>query len=203
MRLKSSHPINPVNKEFYQALENLLQPRKLSEKNRDSYLRLIYFIERSLRQLNIYNYEVGDIISEVCLRGQKFISREPIKNPGAWIRVTSYNIICEISRIQKKEILIDSNLIESNLKLRKYENAMLEQDNQQELKMLKQALQTIKESDRKILLLRAEGLSWKEVTKYLESDEKVLQHTTVRQRGKRALEKLRKAYQLIKLKQGD
>ena len=142
-----------------------------------------------LQQVDFY-----DVVPEVYLRGTKLIaSGEDIENPGAWIRVTSYNVIREMSREQKKE-QANSELIECQVAP---DNC--EENNEVELNILKTSLQDLSEKDRQILELRFfQNLSWKEVVTYLASTGEILTEANARQRGKRALKRLKKVFLSIK-----
>ena len=178
---------------FKLAIEGLLEPKTVTKpEEKESYLLLKNFIKRTLSQFNLKNTCVEDIISEVYLRGEKLInSGEDIRNPGAWIRVTAYNVIREIQRQKQKE-QPNSELVELKVSPQKTED---NQEREQNFLKLKQSLQSLNEKDRQILELRFfQDLSWQEVTEYFVSRGEVVASATVRQRGSRALKRLRKAY---------
>ncbi|MGD1702330.1 hypothetical protein [Dapis sp. BLCC M229] len=102
-----------AKKSFDLAIQGLLQPNKINNpQDRESLIVLAHYIKRSLKQFHLEQVDFYDVVSEVYLRGTNKINfGENIKNPGAWIRVTSYNVIREMSRQQQKE-QADSEFIE-------------------------------------------------------------------------------------------
>ena len=158
----------------------------------EQFLLLNHFIKRTLKQFKLNNICVEDVISEVYLRGVKLInSGEEIRNPGAWIRVTSYNVIREMHRKKQKE-QPNSELVELKVSPQETED---NQEKEQNLLKLKKLLQTLNEKDKQILELRFfQDKSWQEVIEYLVSQGEIVTNSTVRQRGSRALKRLRKAY---------
>lgn len=180
-------------KSFDFTVEGLLNPTTLTNSSeQNSCLLLKHFIKRTLAQFKLKNACVEDLISEVYLRGLKLInSGEEIRNPGAWIRVTAYNVIREMHREKQKE-QSNSELVE--LKVSSQENENYQETEENFLK-LKQLLKSLNDKDKQILELRFfQDLSWQEITDYLSSQGEVLTSATVRQRGSRALKRLRKAY---------
>ena len=171
-------------------LVNYSTTKKLNKK--ESFVLLNHFIKRTLAQFNLKNTCVEDVISEVYLRGVKVIdSGEEIRNPGAWIRVTGYNVIREMHRQKQKE-QPNSELVELKVSPQETENY---QEKELNFLKLRHLLQSLNEKDRQILELRFfQDKSWQEVTEYLVSQGETLTVATARQRGSRALKRLKKAY---------
>ncbi|MFM7877024.1 MAG: sigma-70 family RNA polymerase sigma factor [Microcystis panniformis] len=148
------------------------------------------FIKRSLRQFNLDSYyDPSDIISEAYIRGVRSISSgRVITNPLAWIRMVSHNIIRELSRNQNRQKADIAQLQDSVI----FEPSNIEDD----LELVQLAFKHLSPEDREIITLRTiEGLSWSEISKRLESDERqALQVAVLRKRGERAMQRLRKIY---------
>lgn len=184
-----------ARKSFDLTIKGLANPNTITDlQQRKSSIVLARFIKRSLKQFHLEQVDFYDVVPEVYLRGTKLIaSGEDLKNPGAWIRVTSYNVIREMSRKQKKE-QANSELIELQVAS---ENC--EETNEVDLNILKNSLEDLNEKDRQILDLRFfQNLSWKQVVTYLASTGEILTEANARQRGKRALKRLKKAFLSVK-----
>ncbi|MDJ0901569.1 MAG: sigma-70 family RNA polymerase sigma factor [Xenococcus sp. MO_188.B8] len=184
-----------AKKSFDSAIKGLANPKHISDlQDRKSSIVLARFIRRTLQQFHLGQVEFYDVVHEVYVRGTKLIaSGEDIKNPGAWTRVTAYNVIREMSRKQQKE-QANSELIESQVAP---DNC--EETKEIELNILKQSLQDLSEKDRQILELRFfQNLTWKQVVTHLASSEEILTEATARQRGNRAVRRLKKLFLSIK-----
>ena len=180
-------------KSFVLFIEKLINFSTITNPEEEkSCLHLRNFIQRTLKQFHLNNTCVEDVISEVYLRGVKLIdSGEEIRNPGAWIRGTALNVIREMHRQKQKE-QPNSELV----KLQAYpQDNESNREKEQNFFKLKNLLKDLNEKDRQILELRFfQDLSWQEVTDYLSSQGETLTVATVRQRGSRALKRLKKAY---------
>ncbi|NEO56192.1 MAG: sigma-70 family RNA polymerase sigma factor [Okeania sp. SIO3B5] len=179
-----------AKKLFDLAIEGLIQPRKINNpQERRSSTVLAYFIKHSLKQFHLEQVDFYDVVSEVYLRGtNKITSGENIKNPGAWIRITSYNVIREMNRKQQKE-RANSEYIESQVAPKSCKSW---EENELQLCILKRLLEELTEIERQILELRFfQDKSWKEVVDILTSTGQILTETNARQRGSRALKKLK------------
>jgi RNA polymerase sigma factor (sigma-70 family) len=197
----SYKPTLTAKEKFDVAIQAFLKPNHLEVEENISYAKLKNFIKRNLQQFNLHNIEVNEVVHITYLRGVKLIEDgEEIKNPIAWIRVTSFNVIRELSRKQKKHQPVDSNSIEYQMDLQQLSyDFTLEDADDADIKLLKLALQKLEPKDRQLLVLwKVEDLSWKEVVKRLASCGEVVSEATARQRGKRALERLRKVYGCMK-----
>lgn len=178
-------------KSFDFVIQGLSQPDKVKNpQERKSLFALAFFIKKKLKQLRLEQVDVYDVIAEVYLRGiKKITSGENIKNPGAWIRVTSHNVILEMSRKQKKE-QPDSEFLENQVAPK-----TCKENSEVQLNILRKSLENLSEKERLILELRFfQDLSWKEVRSILASKGEILTESNLRQKGHRALEKLKKSF---------
>ncbi len=184
-----------ARKSFDLAIKGLANPSIIKDaQDRKSSIVLDRFIRRSLKQFHLEQVDFYDVVPEVYIRGTKLIaSGVDIKNPGAWIRRTAYNVIREMSRKQQKE-QANSELIELQVAP---ENC--EETNEIELNILKQSLQNLSDKDRQILELRFfQNLSWKQVVTYLASQGETLTEANARKKGQRAVQRLKKAFLSLK-----
>ena len=190
MKLKTD-----AKKSFDLAIQSLANSKNIKDFH-DSLTSIVLreFIIRTLKQFHLEQVDFYDVVSEVYIRRTKTIdSGEHIENPGAWIRITSLNIIREMSRQQLKE-QANSEFIERQIAPNDRED-----NNEVELKILEKSLQTLTEKDRQILELKDfQDKSWKQVVADLADRGEILKEATVRQRGKRALERLKKAFWSLK-----
>lgn len=154
---------------------------------------LLALIQRNLRQFRLDSYyDPADIISEAYIRGIRSISSgKAIANPLAWIRMSTLNIIRQLYRNQNKRDLTQTDLAQLE------DAAIFKSSNvEDDLELVKQAFDHLSPEDREIITLRTiEGLSWSEISKRLTSEEKQsLQEAVLRQRGARAMKRLRQIY---------
>ncbi|NEQ84537.1 MAG: sigma-70 family RNA polymerase sigma factor [Moorea sp. SIO2I5] len=181
---------------FESAVKHLLKPTSLETKEATYYAALFNGIKSKLRKFNLPDDQIYEVINETYLRGIKLIeSGQEIENPGAWIRVTSFNVIREMSRKREKEQLWDSNLIEHQLAPEASNRLSSENSKDEDLRLLELALQKLEPKDNKLIVLRhIEGLSWKQVVNHLASNGEVVTEASARQRGNRALKRLRNRF---------
>jgi DNA-directed RNA polymerase specialized sigma24 family protein len=145
-------------------------------------------------------FEPHDILNDAYVRGKKFIgSGGIIRNPHSWLKSTSLNIIRENSRKQKKELLIEPELLELIPAFRVIEDSVVTQEDiDKNWKALLSSLDTLSRTDSegvRLLCLRAKGLSWKEIQQQLvKEDGEALNESTLRQKASRAKKTLRKIY---------
>lgn len=182
---------------FIQALLNL---NNLELEERKYYAVLANFIKCRLRQFNLHCVTMEDVIFESYIRGVKLIeSGQEIKNPAPWLRITSLNVIREMSRNKERQQLVNSDLRVQQIALEFSSSRASEKVNAEALKILELSLQKLQSMDYKIIVLREiKSLSWKEVVRNLANDGEIVTEASARQRGKRALERLRKIYFSIK-----
>ncbi len=164
---------------------------------------LFPFIQRYLQQFHITEREVSDIFNEAYIRGVKLIeSGEIIRNASAWMRTTCFNVIREISRKQRRSQPVEQSFLEYKIAQAQFKIcSSLEEVITSDLEIVQIALEQLNLKDKVLLHLRiVEGLSWQEVGKRLSLEEGKLQsEDTVRKRGQRALERLRKIWKSINL----
>lgn len=178
------------------AIKYLVSQRSLETKEARSYAALFNGIKKKLRQFNFPDDQIYEVINETYLRGIKLIeSGQEIENSRAWIRATSLNVIREMSRKQKKQQSWDSNLIQHQIAVEYSHSRSSENSEDEDLRLLELALKKLEPKDYKLIVLREiEGLSWKQLVSHLASNGEVVTETCARQRGKRALNRLRKNF---------
>ncbi|MGB5963593.1 MAG: hypothetical protein WBG73_23350 [Coleofasciculaceae cyanobacterium] len=161
----------------------------------------ILFIQRCLIQFNLSSqYEAHEILNDAYVRGRAFLhSGGIIRNIHSWLKSTSFNIIRENSRRQKREPLIDPEVVELIPCLRSLGDSVIsteEIDNK--WKALMNSLTALSHTDpegTRLLRLKAQGLSWKEIHQQLvKEDGEAPNESTLRQKGCRATKILRKIY---------
>ncbi len=164
---------------------------------------VIMFIESRLRQFKLNSrYEPYEILSEAYLRGQRFVQAgRPINSPIAWMKVTALHIIYELSRKDVRVLLADFNLERSALRAdsaveRLVERLVEREEIDTRLESLHLSLCLLSPADIKLLNLRwVENLSWRAVQERLQAEgEPVCSETALRQRGHRALTRLRQLF---------
>lgn len=164
----------------------------------------ISFIQRCLMQFHLATqYEAHEILNNAYLRGREFIeSGGIIRNPHSWLKSTSLNIIRENSRRQKREPLIDPELAELIPAFRVVEESVIgQEDIEYNWRALLDSLQELGRKDpegARLLRLKAQGLSWKEIHQQLvKEDGEAKSESTLRQKGCRATKMLRKIYHSV------
>lgn len=161
----------------------------------------ISFIQRSLMQFNLATqFEAHEILNDAYLRGRDFIrSGGIIRSPHSWLKSTSFNIIREISRKQKREPSIDPELVELIPCLRSIgESVVCKEKIDNNWNMLMNAFKVLGQTEpvgARLLRLRTQGLSWKEIHQQLVKEDGIApSESTLRQRASRAKKALRKIY---------
>lgn len=161
------------------------------------------FIRRSLRQFHLETrWSEACILNETYLRAYALIveKRKPIQVPLAWIRVTAYNVIMELSRDQRKLISIEENMLADwsrgvSATSHFDANSSLTHD----LDVLRKAFQNLESEEQRLLNLKIiEGLSWREIRNYLALEGKECTEAALRKQKERALRKLRSIYHSLK-----
>jgi DNA-directed RNA polymerase specialized sigma24 family protein len=158
-------------------------------------------IHRTLMQFHLASkFQAHDIFNEAYVRGIQFIrSGGTILNPHAWLRRTCFNIIREISRKQKKEKVLDPELVELIPALRGTEDSVIsDEDIEKNWQAQLSSFRTLHSTDPKgarLLRLQCQGLSWKEIRSQLvQEDGEAPCEQTLRQQASRAKKTLRKIY---------
>jgi RNA polymerase sigma factor (sigma-70 family) len=155
-------------------------------------------ITRMLRQYRLSGtYDAKEIISEAYARGIIKIEQGVfIQVPLAWLRRTCLNVTRDFKR---KQIKIDKPKLDGeaySLGGVAIEKIMLNED----LKAIRLALEKLSVEDQNILQARIfQGLSWQEIgDSLLSANALPVKPGTARQRGSRALVKLRQHYERIR-----
>ncbi|MGB7441945.1 MAG: sigma-70 family RNA polymerase sigma factor [Coleofasciculaceae cyanobacterium] len=157
-------------------------------------------IERFLRQFNLASrFEAHEILNEAYLRGKEFLDGGGvISNHHSWFKGTCLNIIREKSRQRSKEQLMEPNLLELFSSKFEQEKATERPEMANQIEALYKSLEILSQTDRegvKLLSLKSQGLSWREIHEQLISEEgEAPSESTLRQRGHRAKKNLRKIY---------
>ena len=176
---------------------------EILEQNNPHAYSIILFIQRCLIQFNLTTqYETYEILNDAYVRGRTFLhSGGTIRNIHSWLKSTSLNIIRENSRRQIREPLIDPEIAELLPCLRSIEDNVISQEEvNHKWKALMNSLFSLTDTDpegTRLLCLKAQGLSWKEIHQQLvKEDGYAPSESTLRQKGCRATKHLRKLYYL-------
>ncbi|NET61509.1 MAG: sigma-70 family RNA polymerase sigma factor [Symploca sp. SIO2E6] len=164
---------------------------------------ILPYIKRVLRQFKLYSYyEERDIFLESYARAVKNIEAGGVIDKiSAWFKATSYNVIRELSKAKKRQQLLINRLANEGRLIEESSHKISDDVIEGNVKkILQQSLLVLDSKDGMILKLRIiKGLSWKEICNHLvdigeevENNHKLEQR--LRQRGKRAIERLRKKY---------
>jgi RNA polymerase sigma factor (sigma-70 family) len=177
---------------FKSAVEKLLKPDNPHAKS------LFAFIRRTLGQYKLTGiYSESDIFNEAFERGLRKSESERIINPKAWLRSTSFNVMKENVRLAMKTTSLDEDIL-SDQEEECFEDLTFGNETFEVCrKAVVEAFSKLNHQDRKIIELRClEGRTWKDVREKLGENKTNL--PALRQRGQRALEKLRKEYHKIR-----
>ncbi|WP_017298126.1 RNA polymerase sigma factor [Nodosilinea nodulosa] len=193
-----SHPPSETQ-EFNRDVQFLLKPNNPHARS------LLAFITRTIHQfgLQVYITEI-DIFVEAYLRGVKYTqqNQEPIRQPKAWMRRTAYNIIreCKRDRLRYSAVAFDELMEQpseesAGTALEAIDDGAIANS----INAVMQALDALSPGDRNLIQWKVvEGLTWQQVQArcVTEGEERVSQ-ATLRKRGQRALERLRRAYHIF------
>lgn len=183
-----------IIEKFNQSIEILFKPNNSHARS------LLAFVRRTLWQFHLNkSYSEMEILIEAYLRGIHYLQKpsgKTISNPGAWVRVTAYNIIREYSRkrkVQRSRIVhtqSDFSLLDSTEVADETVTAL-------NIAAVFEAFKKLRHNDRKIIELRyLENRSWKDIREKLEEPKILI--STLRKRGQRALKRLRQEYHKIR-----
>ncbi|MGB3308652.1 MAG: sigma-70 family RNA polymerase sigma factor [Nodosilinea sp.] len=166
---------------------------------------LLAFIKRTIHQfgLQVYITEI-DIFVEAYLRGVRYTqqNQEHIHQPKAWMRRTAYNIIreCKRDRLRYSAVAFDELMHQGPAEADgTAPEAISDEAIGNAVNAVLQALEALSPSDRNLIQWKVvEGLTWTQVQARLvaEGEDRVSQ-ATLRKRGQRALERLRRAYHIL------
>jgi RNA polymerase sigma factor (sigma-70 family) len=160
------------------------------------------FIERTLKQFRLYSYydESEIFLQARILVIKKIQSGETIKNLPAYLKTIAFNVIRDLHKKRKSQdslinrLKIKSEIInDSNYSIPSYAT-------EANVKALCKAFEQLDMKERKILILReVHGCTWREIGDILvtrgeenKDNQKLVQQ--LRQKGHRALKRLRKIY---------
>lgn len=157
---------------------------------------ILFLIERNLLRFNLHNsYSPPSILNEAYIRGIKLIEAgKKINKPIPWVRATTYNIIRELSRKQRRSIEFKENI--QPLQDSVFKNNEGDDERTEEFARMKLALDKLEPEERELLMLKiVENLSWKQITQHLNSqDKKDKNEMTLRKRKERVLKRLHRIY---------
>ncbi len=167
----------------------------LSNQEECEFPPILRTIDRHIRQYQLQGrVDPYDVFNEAYTRAlKKFEAGEEIPLLPAWFRTTSFYIVCEWSRKQKRHDQADSIDDEAYHETVPHHRDAL---NRLDLMSMRDAYSQLPALDRKVLLMHASGRTWEEVARRLiESGEQSgsLDHVTqsIAQRGHRARRRLR------------
>lgn len=170
----------------------------LFDANNPDSLSFCASITRTLRQFRLGGtYEAKEVISEAYTRGVKQIKAGTLIDvPLAWLRGTCLHVIRELKRKQSRsdhpkfdpEGCVTEGVAFSEILLR------------EDLWAIQLALKRLSQEEHQLLCIRIfEGLTWQEIGELIsQPGDLPLSPGTARQRGSRALKKLRGYYELIR-----
>ena len=161
------------------------------------------FVNRTLRQFNINDiYSEVDVILETADIGRKKIKEgEIINNPGGYFRVVAYNVVRNLSQKEKRQKKIAQKLKHITESIHYPEYAISEEITENQVELLCKNWKKLSKLEQKILKLREiKDLSWEQIAKQLVADNDEVSDsrlvTRIRQKGYRALQKLRRNFNL-------
>ncbi|MBD3886264.1 sigma-70 family RNA polymerase sigma factor [Phormidium tenue FACHB-886] len=164
-------------------------------KSPDSHSLFLY-VQRLLHQFRLGKaYEVMDILVEVYARGVKCIENGTnIVNSQAWTKKVALNVIREFRRAADK---IDYYDLESQPQLAATSADVLsELVFESDLEVVQKSFGQLSLKDKSILQLRiVNGFSWQQISTLLTQEGEEISENVLRQRGYRALQRLRANYE--------
>jgi len=188
-------------REQWELLGHVVNEVLLSSGDSDTY-HILPFIKRVLKQFQLYSYyEERDIFLEAYARAVKKIEAGGVidKIP-AWFKTTSYNIIRELNKDKNRQQSLITRLANSGQIIGDNVYQIPEHIIDSNVKLLTKSLKELNSKDRIVLKLRIiYNLSWKEIGDYLvergqEVDNNPKLEQRLRQRGNRAMKRLRRIY---------
>ncbi|MEO1396447.1 MAG: sigma-70 family RNA polymerase sigma factor [Cyanobacteria bacterium J06634_5] len=156
--------------------------------------RILTYFERTARQLNIRNFDVREVLSEVTCRGFATIEKkeEPIKSVPAWFRSIGLNIIKDRVKAEIKA----RKLFEKQAHHTEASDSWLKLIVEEEGAAADEAFKLLSPEDQEILRLRfIEGMRYKEIqAHYLKVKNVSVRVPTLRKRESRAVDRLKKKF---------
>ena len=160
------------------------------------------FIGQTLKQHGLYSYyDETEIFFQACaLVAEKMASGENIKNLPAYLKSIAFNKIRDLSKKKKQEKSLIKRLQNRSELIDDKDNLRSVYTTDPNVKALYTAFQNLDIKERDILILwQVKGDSWKEIGQYFvtigeeeSNTDKLVQR--LRQKGHRALKRLRKFY---------
>ncbi|MEO1068033.1 MAG: sigma-70 family RNA polymerase sigma factor [Cyanobacteria bacterium J06638_6] len=200
--MPSQHPSE--TQQFNRDVQFLLKPNNPHARS------LLAFIQRTIRQFGLQAHITEiDIFVEAYLRGVKHTQQhqEEIRQPKAWMRRTAYNIIreCKRDRMHYSALAFDELMDQGRLSADTASPSRVEDEVIiKAIDSVLQAVNALSPSDRMLVQWKViEGCSWQEVqTRLIAQGEERVSQSTLRKRGQRSLERLRRAYHIFNSEPG-
>ncbi len=190
------HPPSETQ-QFNRDVQFLLKPNNPHARS------LLAFIKRTIHQFGLQAHITEiDIFAEAYLRGVRYTQHhhEHIRQPKAWMRRTAYNIIRECKRDRQRYLAVAfDELMEQSPTPEPGSAVVDDRAIAQAIASVLQALEALSPGDRDLIQWKVvEGLTWPEVQARLRAaGEDRVSQATLRKRGQRALERLRRAYHIF------
>jgi len=181
----SSKTLNS-KEEFYEFLQTF------ENSNTRHYWNFIAFICSRLNHFNLASrYEWHEIRNiAICRAIEKFDKDQSIKNPLAWLRSTSFNIIRELSREDSRwQLTAEYSEIECQM----IKLTLPEENSEKEelTKVIADIKRGLKPEEQKILELRVEqDMTWKQVRQQLETQGIQTNEPALRKKWQRMCQRL-------------
>lgn len=184
----NAQPLDILVREGEQQL--LEEAKELLNCNSSSGRLLYAFVRRNLRVFHLNDYfSEAAILNEALIRAVTVIRKGvTIRDLAAWLRTTSYNIIREKSRFQKKFVSLEAHpSLGEQLEIEAEE---IEED----FRFIQAAFELLEPKDQRLLTLKViEGKSWQEIYQILAAEgQSNCSIAALRKQKERALIRLRK-----------
>lgn len=158
------------------------------------------YVQRLLYQFRLGRaYEVMDILVEVYARGVKYLeSGNSIASSQAWTKRAALNVIREFRRAADK---IDYYDLETQPQLVvSSEDTLSGLVFENDLKVIQMAFGQLSPKDKNLLRLRiVNGFTWQQISILLKQEGEEVNENVLRQRGYRALQRLRAIYEPMRV----
>lgn len=159
--------------------------------------RILTSFQRTARQLNIRNFDVKEILSEVTCKGLSTIDKkeEPIESVSAWYRSVGPNLIKDrVGAEIKARKLIEKHSFSPDIS-----DAWVKLVLEEEGAAAAEAVELLSPEDQEIIRLRfIEGMSYKEIqAHYQRIEQRTIKVPTLRKRESRAVKRLRDQFKKI------
>jgi DNA-directed RNA polymerase specialized sigma24 family protein len=193
--MPSQHPAE--TQQFNRDVQFLLKPNNPHARS------LLAFIKRTIRQFELQGYVTEiDIFVEAYLRGVRYTQQrqEQIHQPKAWMRSTAYNIIreCKRDRLHYSALAFDELMEQGHGADTTSPSAVDDDAITNAINSVLRVFEALSVGDRNLIQWKViDGLSWQEVqTRLVAEGEDRSSQATLRKRGQRALERLRRTYHI-------